>query len=177
MSYPCELIRQARELSRTGGDDETQRGHPRQADLRAAVSASYYALFHALTAAASQRVAGTTGSPQLLGAVAHSFQPRQMLEASEEVARPTLRKKYTPLFAGCTRSDALRDVASAFVVLQARRHAADYGLEGWYRREEAADTIDLAEDALEKVEALFEQRDDALDRYLFALHSLWHLRG
>ena len=177
MSYPRDLIRQARELSRTGDANQAQRGRPRQADLRRAVSASYYALFHALTTAASQRVAGTGGSPQLLGAVARSFQHRQMLEASEEVAKPSMKKKYTPLFEGCTRSDTLRDVAAAFAALQARRHTADYDLQSQYRRNEAGDAIDLAEDALDKVEGLFQQRDDAFDRYLFALHSLWHLRG
>ena len=100
-----------------------------------------------------------------------------MLEASEEVAKPSMKKKYAPLFDGCTRSNALRDVAAAFVVLQARRHTADYDLQIRSRRDEAADAIDLAEDALDKAESLFQQRDDAFDRYLFALHSLWHLRS
>ncbi len=61
MSLPNDLIEQARHLARR----EPRR--PRQASLRRAVSAAYYALFHAITVRAGEML--------LSGAVARKHRP------------------------------------------------------------------------------------------------------
>lgn len=55
---PYDLIRIARHLA-TGGVGGN-RGRPRQADLRRAVSTTYYALFHALSRCCADILAGST---------------------------------------------------------------------------------------------------------------------
>ena len=54
---PHDLIRIARQLA--SGAVGENRGRPRQAELRRAVSAAYYALFHALAHCCANRLAGS----------------------------------------------------------------------------------------------------------------------
>jgi len=52
---PRDLLRIARQLARW-----PNRGRPREANLSRAVSATYYALFHALATCCADMLAGTT---------------------------------------------------------------------------------------------------------------------
>lgn len=54
---PRHLIRIARQLA--SGVVSGSRGRPRQAELRRAMSAAYYALFHALAYCCADRLAGS----------------------------------------------------------------------------------------------------------------------
>lgn len=55
---PRDLIRIARQLA--SGAVGGNRGRPRQAELRRAVSAAYYAMFHALALSGANTLAGST---------------------------------------------------------------------------------------------------------------------
>ena len=55
---PRDLIRISRQLA--SGAVGGSRGRPRQAELRRAVSAAYYALFHSLALCCAERLAGSS---------------------------------------------------------------------------------------------------------------------
>ena len=63
MSLSAHLIEQARDLSTAG---RSERGAPRQADLRRAVSAAYFALFHFLIDKACERLIGVAAERRTL---------------------------------------------------------------------------------------------------------------
>ena len=98
-------------------------GRPRSTDLRRAVSAAYYALFHTLTAAAAAQLNAHPGIRRLLvRQYAHAQMrdvARQFANGSGGVAAQAVR------FFGAIPAE-LRDVAKAFLELQTARHAADY---------------------------------------------------
>lgn len=72
---PYDLIRIARHLA-TGGVSG-DRGRPRQADLRRAISAAYYALFHALCRCCADTLAGATLADRRDLSLYILFRPRQ----------------------------------------------------------------------------------------------------
>jgi hypothetical protein len=102
-------------------------GPPRQVDIRRAVSAAYYGIFHAaLAAAADQFVGITKRSTSQYGLVYRSIDHRRLRELCEDVRKAAPPAKYnahTP--AGGFGSD-IAAFADALVELQERRHAADY---------------------------------------------------
>src|SRR5271155_41415 len=71
-------------------------GPPRQVDVRRAISAAYYGLFHAIIAApADQFVGKAKRSSSLYGLVYRSVDHRRLRVLCEEVKRPKLGTKYT----------------------------------------------------------------------------------
>ncbi|MBX3469761.1 MAG: hypothetical protein KF878_23045 [Planctomycetes bacterium] len=135
-----QLLEQARHLARR------ERGRPRQASLRRAVSTAYYALFHLLAHEVSrQLLRGQRGAglrPLLGRALAHS----DMKAASRSFAGGTLPAVVQD-FAASQPSPELRRVAKAFVLLQEQRHAADYDLRRRFGRREALTIVSEAEAA------------------------------
>ncbi len=68
MSFHADLLEQARHLLRR----EPRR--PKQASLRRAVSAAYYALFHLLVHESSQRLISGTAQARLRALTARAFE-------------------------------------------------------------------------------------------------------
>ena len=143
MSVPDDLIEQARHLARR----EPRR--PRQASLRRAVSAAYYALFHSITRRAGYNL--------LMGGSARSYRPilgRMFEHAKMKDAalkhRNARADDWLVTNAAMPLSADLRQVADAFLQLQAERHRADYDLRpsARFTRSETNDLVELAEDAL-----------------------------
>ena len=124
MQHALELLDHARRLlSPTGGV-------PTQADLRRAVSASYYALFHLLIAAATDCV-GQSASTAVRFRMMRAFGHREMRKVCEQFERVTasaVPKLLDGLVAAPLHPD-LTYVSGAFSALQDARHLADYDLE------------------------------------------------
>ncbi len=97
---------------------------PRQASLRRAVSAAYYALFHMLAAEGAQRF--VPAEPTLLRAqVRRTYVHANMRNVCRRFSRLQPSDALAPLLTLPIDAE-LVSVAEAFVALQEARHEADY---------------------------------------------------
>jgi hypothetical protein len=139
MALHDDLLAQAQHLA----TKEARR--PKQASLRRAASASYYALFHLLIDDAAGFVAGGAGRGRLRQQLARSFEHRHMRLAASAFAgaahNPWKALLPTP------PSTTLRIVAQTFVDLQQERHDADYNLARAFTRATALATVARAQTA------------------------------
>lgn len=115
MAYHDDLLTQALKLI-----DENP-ASPKQASIRRAVSAAYYAVFHLLIAESTSY----WNKAHLQAALGRAFDHQTMKAASRGVANPA-----TSPFAGENPATvaALRFVGLTFAQLQEQRHFADYNL-------------------------------------------------
>src|SRR5262249_37617626 len=104
---------------------------PKQVNLRRAVSAAYYALFHLLTAATSALYAGELG---LAARINRTLNHREMKKASQMIGNDKLPRGLQPAGGGYKTPTDLKAVADAFVMLQQWRHDADYDLSKKFSR-------------------------------------------
>jgi hypothetical protein len=129
-----ELIAQADRLARA-----TKR-KPRQVDLKRAVSATYYAMFHALAKECADTIAGTgpqRSDPawvQVYRALEHGVAKNACKQARNKGIPPEIVK-----------------FAETFVALQEERHAADYDPQSFYAR---AAVSTLVADAAQAIDDL-----------------------
>jgi hypothetical protein len=117
---------------------------PRQASLRRAVSAAYYAVFHLLAAEGAKRFS----PPQRLlrAQVARAFAHREMQDVCRQFAAGSLSRATAALLTSPLEAD-LRNVVQAFVELQNDRHAADYDLSANFDRFTVLQTVRTARQA------------------------------
>ena len=88
---PDHLFEQANKLV------TIQAGPPRQVDIRRAISAAYYATFHAaITAAADQFIGVTNRDTSRYGLVYRSVSHAWLRDLCKEVQKPTLSNKFKP---------------------------------------------------------------------------------
>ena len=158
---PRDFIGIARHLA-TGGVGG-RRGRPRQAELRRAVSAAYYALFHLLAGNAADIIAGARppkGSSrrrfwsQSYRALEHRYARNQCLNLA-------VMRGFSP---------EIQYLGATFADLQSHRQDADYNPEVTFSRAEAVRLIGNAEKAIGGFANV--RRRERRD---FALHTL--LRG
>lgn len=128
MGYHNDLIRHAVFLSELNLPDE-----PQQVDLRRAVSAAYYGLFHLLTTEAAQNWKHQRHRDRF----ARMFDHKRMKDCSSKI---TSRRP--------SADPALALVAKSFVKLQQARHSADYDSSKVWSRAEVREMIAVAEDAM-----------------------------
>ena len=112
---PRDLIKIARFLATVGVVSNL--GRPRQADLRRAVSAAYYALFHALARCGADTLAGSSS-------VRRNQAGWQRIYRSLEHGPTVRRLNNQSGMRGFPRE--MQDFGQLFVDLQAQRHRADY---------------------------------------------------
>ena len=139
MSYPEDLLKQANHLARL------DRKKPVQANLRRAISAAYYALFHLLICDAAKRFSPPEPKglqQQWQRAFAHGA----MKDICQKFASVNLPENLRPLLAA-PLSKELIAIAKAFVSLQQARHDADYDLRQAFSRPDAINQIKKAENA------------------------------
>lgn len=156
MSLATDLLEQAQHLTTR----ESRR--PRQASLRRALSAAYYALFHLLVEDASRRV--TQGDLPTQALTARVYDHSEMRKASRAFqsgigAFPLSIREV--LGASFVVQTDLRLVAETFADLQQFRHDADYNTVKRYSRENAQRVVARAEaafDAWRRVRATPEAR-------------------
>lgn len=157
---PGWLLRQADELAYRGQGA----GQPRNTNLRGAVSAAYYALFHALVLSTTQQLlpGGTDAERWRL---ARSFNHGNIRQVCDWVLGSGGAPRVSaPLVVTVRANTALRDVALAFQTLQEARHGADYDHLADFTKAGALTLIDQSRDAVTKLAAA--QGSTDLQRFL-----------
>lgn len=99
-----------------------------EADIRRAISALYYGLFHLLAAAGSDFFA--TGGPALKNQIARAFAHTTMQKACKRYVNDPRKpfKQALEALAPIPPDQRLASIADAFLKLQEARHEADYDL-------------------------------------------------
>jgi uncharacterized protein (UPF0332 family) len=159
MSLHADLLHQARQLARL----ELRR--PRQASLRRAVSAAYYALFHLLIHDASRIM---ISNPDVRQKLSRAFDHGDMRAASGAFANP--RGDLKKLTGGIPIPVDLQTVAATFVRMQDTRHEADYDLSRPFTRAEVNRLVADVDQAFRLWQSV--KIDPASQAYLAAL-LLW----
>jgi uncharacterized protein (UPF0332 family) len=154
MAYHDDLIEHAIFLSQLNLP-----GDPKQVNLRRAVSAAYYALFHLLTTEGAQNWRHENQRNRF----ARMFDHGRMKACSSKVSS-------RPLPADPAEFPTAKDlklVADSFVTLQQARHTADYDNSRIWSRTQVYEAIVQAQDAI-KAWVLIREKQAAQD-YLFDL--------
>lgn len=107
---------------------------PKQASLRRAISAAYYALFHLLV---KEATAALVSDPKLRQLVPRSFDHSEMKQGCRPFAAGALPDHLKAITAPAVPTD-LKKVAEEFIEMQQKRHAADYNVSQVFLR---ADTV------------------------------------
>lgn len=139
MPLANDLLEQAKHLALR------ERGKPKQASLKRAVSTAYYALFHLLVREASNRVTPTQ-PPHLVKHVQRAFDHTNMKSVCSSLENA--QSKLGKLFALPPSSDLLT-VASSFVRVQTARNGADYSATQTLLRVDALNEIERVREAFE----------------------------
>ena len=133
---PEDLIRIARGLA--SGAIGGNIGRPRQAELRRAVSAAYYALFHALARCCADTLVGATPARRSQPAWTQTYRALEHGYAKNQCVRPIIRK-FPP---------EIQAFGRAFSEMQRNRTIADYATESALTRAEAMWLIDWTEQVI-----------------------------
>jgi uncharacterized protein (UPF0332 family) len=127
----------------------SQAGRPRQADIRRAVSAAYYGIFHAITTKAVDQFVGATNRDRShYGLAYRSVSHSRLREVCSEVQKSTQSNKYRPYVPTSGFGSNIVAFAEAVLELQERRHSADYDVMISMTRSDAALAIGTARAAL-----------------------------
>ena len=118
MLKPLDFIATARDLA-----GATNRGRPRETNLRRAVSTTYYALFHCLATSCADMIVGGTRSNRSQPAWRQAYRALQHGHARQRCERPNIIAKFP---------DEIQDFAKLFVDMQKKRHSADYDPDATY---------------------------------------------
>jgi hypothetical protein len=146
---------------------------PKQASLRRAASASYYAVFHLLV---DDAVVGLVRGPnpdELRNLLRRAFDHGEMRRTCGAFSGGTLPENLAAALGGPVPAD-LRNVADAFLELQQARHEADYNLSRTFSRAEVRGLVAKARDAFHLWEAV--RTSEAARLYLAALLTGERLR-
>jgi uncharacterized protein (UPF0332 family) len=144
---PEHLLQQAERLIASGGP-----GQPRQIDLRRAISAAYYAVFHAaLTGAADQFIGVTRRTTSQYGLVYRSIDHRALRDLCIEAAKEKVASRYAFHVPGGGFGTALRDFAETVIELQQKRNSADYDPLIRVKSSDAQLAINIARNALDRL--------------------------
>lgn len=151
---------------------------PTEADLPCAVSAAYYALFHALTTAGAQSVA--PGNRPLQNQVTRAFNHTAMRKVCDAYVQTPARPYQQPALANLNPAAPnlrLSGIAEGFAELQEARHAADYNLMQRVKIFEAALLIGLANAALLDLAAIQFLPETQVFLTALLLADRWTRRG
>ena len=139
------------------------RGRPRQANLRRAVSTAYYAMFHCLAVCCADLLVGGVGAERSEPAWRQAYRALEHGAARQRCNRTAIIQKF-PV--------EIREFADRFAGMQQKRHRADYGPEARY------DKDDVLQDITDVAEAIARfQRVPVKDRRAFAVYLLLPLRS
>lgn len=142
MSLSSDLLEQAEHLAKR------EKKKPRQASLRRAVSAAYYALFHLLVEDAVREFLGASPSDGALRAtVGRAFGHAAMKRVAVGFSGGTLSPKMSAASAGLVPVQGVMLVAQSFRELQEARHDADYDVLRTFSRSEALGLVEQAQEA------------------------------
>ena len=153
-----DLIAAALDLVEAGS-----RGRPRQANLRRAVSTTYYAMFHCLAVCCADLLVGGAGSNRSEPAWRQVYRALEHGAARQRCNRTNIIQKF-PM--------EIREFADRFVAMQQKRHQADYDPEADYDKNFVLQDISDIAEAIAKF-----QRVPVKDRRAFAVYLLLPLRS
>jgi uncharacterized protein (UPF0332 family) len=133
-------------------------GRPLQADVRRAIAAAYYGIFHAaITKAVDQFIGATNRGQSRYGLAYRSVDHKWLRELCKEVQKTTLSSR-TRAYAPSSGFGAnTRAFAEAVIELQDRRHAADYDVMLRMNRSDAALAVATARAALARFDEATQQ--------------------
>ena len=155
-----------------------ERGKPKQASLRRAVSSAYYALFHRLTFDAARFLVATSYKKphrkELQVAVRRAFDHAQMKQVARSFGAGAPVRPWRALLPNGRVSPELQRVGQTFVSLQERRHSADYDAGASFAR---ADTLALVARLRRAFADLDRVPDAERDVFLTALAFHGRARG
>lgn len=135
-----------------------QVGRPRQADIRRAISAAYYGVFHAATTMAVDQFVGATNRDESRYGLAYrSVDHRWLQELCKEVQKPTLSSRFRTYAPPEGFGANISAFAEAVVELQEKRHSADYDVMVRMNRSDAALAIATARAALGRLDQASQQ--------------------
>lgn len=160
---PDDLLAIADSLA--SGRVGTRRGRPRQAELRRAISAAYYALFHALATNCANLLVGartSTETRQAWRQAYRSLHHGQIKRKCTEGRSKRVMRRFP---------HAVQDFADQFVKMQRLRHLADYDPFEHFVRYEVVQFIGETKTAI----GAFEKADRS-DRRAFGIFVLFDLR-
>ncbi len=123
-------------LAQADGLAHAEEKKPKQASLRRAVSAAYYALFHLLIDESTRFLVAGRQRDALRRQLGRSFDHGHMKKTAQAFVSPSPGNNAWRAVLGGGPSAALVDVASAFALLQEARHEADYDLARVFTRVE-----------------------------------------
>lgn len=141
MSLHGDLLEQAKHLARR----ETKR--PKQASLRRAISAAYYAVFHLLTDGGARFFIRGKDRAGLRLVVTRSFEHGEMKKAASSFSGGSPPHVLAAALPPSGVPPALKQLARSFMELQQARHDADYNLSRAFTRQETLDLVSQAEQA------------------------------
>lgn len=150
MDYPNDLIAHADRLHQAATTTQDQ------ADLRRAISAAYYALFHELTSCAAKN----WGHERHRYRFARLFQHAKMNQACKSWHRANEKTSTQP-------HHLLLGIAEIFTELQESRHAADYDLSKTWAASEVGEIIFSASTAVLAWRAI--EHEPSAQDFLFEL--------
>ena len=149
MPFPNDLLQQAYDLA------SKEPENPKQASLRRAVSAAYYALFHLLIDEAVSKWA----VERQRSILARTFEHDRMKSICEDVLKN--------FKSGANVPPGLAAVARIFIELQQHRNIADYDNSKQWSRTDVFNVLTLATDAFDEWMTIRDQ--DVAQDYLLQL--------
>ena len=157
---PRDLIRIARQLA--SGAVGENRGRPRQAELRRAVSTAYYALFHALALCCAERLAGSTRASRMNPGWSQTYRALEHGHARNQCDNQSAMSAFPA---------EIQNFGQWFVLMQRQRQQADYSPSATFSRDRVIQLINETEDAIIALE-----NAPGSDRRAFAIHVLFRRR-
>ena len=112
---PFDLLRIAEQLA--SGAIGSGVGRPRQAEMRRAISAAYYAMFHALARCCADTLVGSTPARRSRRAWRQTYRALEHRFAKNQCANQSVMGRFPP---------QIQDFGELFVEMQRLRHIADY---------------------------------------------------
>lgn len=124
-------------------------GPPRQVDLRRAISAAYYGVFHhVLTAAADQFVGVSKRQTRLYPLVYRSVDHRSLRDLCTEAKKTQVPVRYQRYVPPAGFGENIQAFASAVLELYEKRHTADYDPSSRVKTSDATFAIATARSAV-----------------------------
>lgn len=126
-------------------------GAPRQVDLRRAISAAYYGVFHAVLGAAADEFVGRTKQSTIQYTLVYrSIDHKSLYDVCLQARKQQLPTKYMGYLPASGFDENIQRFATGVIELQERRHAADYDPSRKFKLSDVLATISSARSAIEK---------------------------
>lgn len=146
---------------------------PKQANLRRAVSAAYYALFHYLVDKSARQILGTAHEKlPYRNVLARAYSHSDLKRACKAFSGGTLTSSISKSLPDFKVPAEVKALAQALVDLQDQRHTADYDLSATFSRSTCSPLVKQVDAAITGFERMSNTNEKA-----FFLACLWAYRA